>query len=354
MLARLHQVDVFPGHQRGAFFNAHAHPGVVAVACALQQLAVPGVGFGGGKTIGGLLQHGGQVDGVDLGARLAQGFHAALKGARHGGIQPFEEEGGRHRQPVLRQRRQAARHAPGGQHLVRHDGVAHGARHGAGSVQGGGQRHGASGRHQPGGVLEAHDAVERRRNADGAAGVRSQSNERGASGDRHPGAGRRPAGHPGCAGHGAKTGVPGSRRAVVGVDAHARESELHHVGAANQAGTRCAQPGHGRAVLSCSGSPRQRGGARRGGLAGHVKQVLYRHRQPGQRQLGYARLHRCGASLVEQGSHKAVGVGGGLGSVDAAFQLGGRGSGAVPQLLTGGDQVREHGCARIFGFCWEQ
>ena len=57
---------------------------------------------------------------------------------------------------------------------------------------------------------------------------------------------------------------------------------------------------------------------------------------------------------VEHRADKAVGVGGGLGGVDAAFQLGGRGSGAVPQLLTGGDQVREHGCARIFGFCWEQ
>ena len=137
-----------------------------------------------------------------------------------------------------------------------------------------GERHGRLAR------LPAREAVQRRRDADRAAGVGSERDVAESEPDRHAAARRRAAGD---AGRIARI----ARRAVVRVETHARIGELAHRGAAerHRAGRQQARH-HGR-VLTRRGTVAQQQGAGRGDEAGLVEQVLDRHPKAVQRQ-GFA------------------------------------------------------------------
>ena len=104
---------------------------------------------------------------------------------------------------------------------------------------------------------------------------------------------------PGMRGTAASAGLAG--RAVVRVDADARERELRHVGATQQGAAGGPQAGDGRAVRWRQRRIREHARAGRGGLAGDVEQVLDRHRQAGQRRGRGGRVRRLATGFVETG-----------------------------------------------------
>ena len=147
------------------------------------------------------------------------------------------------------------------------------------------------------------------------------------AGHRGGAAGGRPAGCARLCIDAQRRGVGG--RTVVRVDAHAREGELRHVGAADDRGAGAAQPGHGRAVGAgrrCTGEQRRAG---RRDLAGNVEQVLDRHREARQRAgIGARRdapvggLRRGPGDRGRRGQEGALAIRRGSGG-DRALDLGG-------------------------------
>ena len=177
--------------------------------------------------------------------------------------------------------------------------VAHAAGDRADGVEAGRQRHGARGGCQRLGVLEADQAVQRRRDADRAAGVAAQRRHCRAGGHRDRAARARSAGNAGRRGRIERGHRHVGRRAVVRVDADAGEGELGHLRAADQRGAGRAQPGDGRSVHRGRRLVRQhdRSGARH--LAGDVVEVLDADRQPGE-CAGACSRRRTRARLVNR------------------------------------------------------
>ena len=343
------QVDVFAGFHVGATLDPGQHARVVARAIACDQFAVPCVALGRTEAAAGVqagqFVHGRQIDLGDAGSSRRQGLQAAFESAGDRGFHPVLKVAFADPQPVILQGAVADRYLRGGQDFVREDGVAHAACHGADGVQCGRQRQDALRWGGPGCVLEADDAVEGGRHPDGATGVRAQSDEGGARGDRHGGARAGTARHmapcwrPGLADSAVVAAIPGAGCAVVRVVAHARKGKFDHVGAADQAGARCPQSGHRRAVPGGRWSVGQHHRAGRGDLSLHVKQVLDRYAQAGQWALGDARRAGCLAQAVRGQLHKDMRAGRAACHVQAALGLLGGAGLAVLDGLARGVQV---------------
>ena len=131
----------------------------------------------------------------------------------------------------------------GGHRLEQRPGVGHRPRHRPEGIEGGRQRHAAVGGDEAIGGLQSHDAVERRRDANGATGIAADG---GASQTRchcHTRPRRGPAGNA-CR-------ICGTGRgAEMRVDADAGEGQFGHVGLAKKNRTGRVEPGRHRAVLA--------------------------------------------------------------------------------------------------------
>ena len=150
--------------------------GIVDVAIAGDEIAMPGIAFGRRKTALGVhhadIEKFRHLDPLDQRALARQRFQRALEGLRHRLIEIVERDRGRHRQPhALDRTRLQRRDRLIGQHRVEHRAAGDRARQRPKTVERERQRHAAVERHAPLRRLEADDAVIGRRNPAGAAGV---------------------------------------------------------------------------------------------------------------------------------------------------------------------------------------
>ena len=296
--ARLQELDIVGGAHLLAAHDARMDELVVVLAAALDQLAMPGIGLRGREPAPGVdrvqLVQLRQVDRLDLHADARQRLQRPLEGRGDDGIEIVHHEmhGTAKRRPASGARRGNGDRLAG-EHRIDDGAAFDGVGERADRIERGRQRHHAVDRHAPRRRLEAGDAAHRGGNAHRAAGVGAERRHGHAIGHRDGGARRRTARHPLAIGRIA-------RRAVVRVEAHAREGELAHVGAAHDHRTGGAQARHDRRVFLGRWRVVERLGAGQRRLAGDVAEVLDRERQ--------ARERRGDQTRLAQG---VAGVGGG-------------------------------------------
>ena len=335
--------------------NARQHQGIQLVGLARgQQLAVDVCGLGGDQRAL-LLQ-------LERCAQPSVQIH--IRGAHLGGAQPGQGllERGQHlvlglgEQQATWHRHAQARHRawhqgrPGllGQHGVRLGAVQHAARQRAHRIQGERQRERPLAWHPGLRGLEPGHPVQGCGNADGTAGVRTDGDLAHPPRHGHAGPGRRAPRNARC--------IPGiARRAVMRIDADARERELGHVGLADDDRARSTQALHDHGIALGRRCRLPHLGARRRGLSRHIKQVLDGHDAPIQRsqadaggRAGIGRRGglqgRVGIHLGEDARTFGAGIGNRLQSGAGAFERG-RGHGGFIRRLRAKLELRNGGAA---------